>query len=254
MSNSFLNKDYLNYMTSIFKSDEEKQKERELALQSNLGLLNESNEQNKFLGYQNDPRFMDSFFENTTTNSNITNIDKVYETKSVDGSKMYSLNEPTIGKSKLVPVDMDNKNRVQNVVNIANNQNAMRGDKQMFQINPEDMSPRGQYLSKAAEPYSKEQQAGLLVAEENLLNLNQNPTQGNVLSEIYNLEKGGFSSNEVAKEISSLSPATMITLMSALGGTSSNKTQTPIAPIPVATRGQTFGLIDPYEKYRRRLV
>ena len=265
---------------SLFKTDEEKEKERLQQYENNIamGLLEMQSKQDmianqravdalknratitedgetislfdeQFIPKENPyaPNFTDTVYKGA--------MDRYYTTPTVgmigqDGIKVSSMSDEEKLKAYTdTQYIADSKDRMSSII---------PGQERGTRINP-DLIPKTakeEYLESIAQPFSLNQLSNQKQEEENLLAFERrtDPTKGNVLSQIYNLEKGGqggFASDEVAKQVASqgISPSTLITLMSALGGMSDRPTPPTITPTQ-ATPGLIFSNEDLYKKYR----
>lgn len=265
---------------NLFKSEEEKEKERLQQYENNIamGLLEMQSKQDmianqravdalknratitedgetislfdeQFIPKENPyaPDFTDTVYKGA--------MDRYYTTPTLssigqDGIKFSSLSDEEKLKAYAdTQYNADSADRMTSII---------PGLGRETRINPNlvPKTAKEEYLESIAQPFSLNQLSKQQQAEEKLLAFERktDPTKGNVLSQIYNLGQGGFASDEVAKQVASqsMSPATLFTLMSALSGMSNRPTAPTITTTPTATRGLIFDDENPYERYRRQ--
>jgi hypothetical protein len=264
---------------SLFKTDEEKEKERLQQYENNIamGLLEMQSKQDMIANQ----RAVDALKNRATITEDGETI-SLFDEQFIPKENPYAPNftdtvykglrgkyytSPGIISQEPIKVDtMDEQEILKAYADtqyFADSQDRMSsiipGQERGTRINP-DLVPKTakeEYLESIAQPFSLNQLSNQKQKEENLLAFERrtDPTKGNVLSQIYNLEKGGqggFASDEVAKQVASqgISPTTLITLMSALGGMSDRPTAPTITSQPTSTPGLMFSDEDLYKKYR----
>jgi hypothetical protein len=113
---------------------------------------------------------------------------------------------------------------------------------------------RKEYLSMAAQPFTEKNLQQQINAEQKLkeVSIATNPIDSGAkarLAEAYNIPIKEIAETPIE---STMSPLTLITLLSAFSGGSSGRPAAPTIMPTQATPGLMFQSEDPYEKYRRR--